>query len=447
MSTAGAVVPRVGLCGIFDVELLSELIPARVFDAELQRRGMVVRTFAPYGAERPLPLDGGYSAETLGPPTPARRAQLAGELDCMVITGDVLAGDAHFALLYDRTLATLHARSPSAWFIDGLGPSLEEDRPVIWSCIGAPEHLAEDVRERIAAVASRRRLSWRSAPPDWHAGAEGPHRKKAVVTELEPVLLTRRLLTADVLQRRARLLRLLGCLPSGRFIAIESTPATPKDALDRSRVLRESGLGITVFSVDGRPSAQRAVTSLVEPFGDQVQRLPLSSGIEDVAAAIKEAAGVVARSRAGVALALSMGAPVTCVRGDPSAESLARACGVEVGDVDAIPRAARGAQGCQALESALDAEFDRVTALAREAAGGGGRSPAAKSRVRLQAVEPDVESLIRALEVLQRRLVDERTVMQAEVARIDARLRHVEASWSYRLLEPARLTYRRLRRR
>jgi uncharacterized small protein (DUF1192 family) len=52
-----------------------------------------------------------------------------------------------------------------------------------------------------------------------------------------------------------------------------------------------------------------------------------------------------------------------------------------------------------------------------------------------------------ALAILQRRLVDERTALQAELSRLQAEIEHLQASPEHRIARPIRERYQRWQRR
>src|SRR5207237_10064891 len=68
----------IGVLGTFDTDLFDDALAPRVLRRELKARlpGAKIITFAPYGALRPTPRDGGEAAEPLGRWSPDRAAVL-----------------------------------------------------------------------------------------------------------------------------------------------------------------------------------------------------------------------------------------------------------------------------------------------------------------------------------------------------------------------------------
>ena len=66
----------IGVLGTFDTDLFDDALAPRVLRRELKARlpGAKIITFAPYGALRPTPRDGGEAAEPLGRWSPDRAA-------------------------------------------------------------------------------------------------------------------------------------------------------------------------------------------------------------------------------------------------------------------------------------------------------------------------------------------------------------------------------------
>ena len=90
--------PVVGLFGAFDTGELGEVALRRVLESELIRRrpDIDVVALAPFGAERPIPGDEGRPARPL--PLAAGTGPLG--LDALIIAGDVIGDDQHWAARY-----------------------------------------------------------------------------------------------------------------------------------------------------------------------------------------------------------------------------------------------------------------------------------------------------------------------------------------------------------
>ncbi|HWC32251.1 MAG TPA: hypothetical protein VG709_03910, partial [Actinomycetota bacterium] len=108
--------PRIGLWGTFDVENLGDVLFPRIARAELARRlpEATIRAYAPYGREHPIAFDGEDPAEPLGAYRPDRLAELAAELDVVVIgAGEIVHGrDELLAPIYGVAEAEVVARAP-----------------------------------------------------------------------------------------------------------------------------------------------------------------------------------------------------------------------------------------------------------------------------------------------------------------------------------------------
>jgi len=83
--------PRIGVWGAFDVPDYGNLLAARICEHELLRRlpHASICFYAPREAQDPIVIGSGPPAVALGDWTPARRAQLAEQLDLMVAVEDM----------------------------------------------------------------------------------------------------------------------------------------------------------------------------------------------------------------------------------------------------------------------------------------------------------------------------------------------------------------------
>src|SRR5437763_10498010 len=112
----------IGVLGTFDTDLFDDALAPRVLRRELKARlpGAEVITFAPYGALRPTPRDGGEAAEPLGRWSADRAAALAAGLDCVLVTGAVPPPDHdRLARSYGAERDVLHALDLGRCFNDG----------------------------------------------------------------------------------------------------------------------------------------------------------------------------------------------------------------------------------------------------------------------------------------------------------------------------------------
>lgn len=420
--------PVVGLFGAFDTGELGEVALRRVLESELRgrRQDIDLVVLAPFGAERPVPGDEGRPALPL--PHPDGGEPLG--LDALIITGDVLGDGAHWAARYrvtteamaDRGVATLaqtgslggrDAAASVTWFaVGGAGSELDVAR------LGAKDVWARDpaTQELLGGTA---------------------------VQSGDPLLLARRVFPPDVVRRRADLLRLCGALPTGRRAVIEVVPglgaahsyAGLVDAI-AAALLADPKLSVVVVDLD--PTRQPHPDSTFRVPGllaERVHHLPVWVGLDDIAAAMSGSVAVVAGSPAGAHLAASLGVPVSVVD-----------TGLGRRFESAIPVLAADASGIPALLAgtepvAIDQPMQTLDAALTELAERLPRAPVA----RRTTLDPDATTS--ALAVLQQRLVDERTALQAELSRLQSELDHLRASPEHRIARPIREGYQRWQRR
>jgi polysaccharide pyruvyl transferase WcaK-like protein len=202
--------------GTFDVENFGDQLFPLIARRELQERlpDVEIRTYSPWGRELPTYLDGGQPAEELGPRGPMRCAELAQELDCLLIGGGEIihTRDELLSTVYGVSEEEVLARRPSDWFIDGLGSELEQACPVIWHGVGIPfEPTAEEAVRLRDALECRPYVTVRDATSMdrlRRAGVTGP-----VTLVPDSAFMVTRLLPSQPLVRRREFHRHLGWLP------------------------------------------------------------------------------------------------------------------------------------------------------------------------------------------------------------------------------------------
>src|SRR5581483_1337431 len=144
---------RIAVLGTFDVDNYGDHLFPRVARHEFGRRlpDAVVTPFAPYGWLHPTGLDDGRPAAPLGPWTPDRAGRLAAAHHLVVVGGGELIhlDDRMLAPVYDTTPDELAHMAPSRFFVEGLGPELEADCPVVWHGVGVPWVPAEEAAARL----------------------------------------------------------------------------------------------------------------------------------------------------------------------------------------------------------------------------------------------------------------------------------------------------------
>jgi hypothetical protein len=247
------------------------------------------------------------------------------------------------------------------------------------------------------------------------------------------VLLASRVFDPDALRRRGDLLHLCGALPAGRRLVLEAThgidqPAV-RDQLTRAITVAlrsDPSLSLIVLSL----SPTNRVTAGLDFAGqlaEQVHHMPAWVGLDDIAAALSGAAAVVATTRTGEHLAATLGTPVASIE----------TIGADGNDVaqDLATLLSRGkpvdiTAAVTTLDGALAELAERLPRSAR---------PTGNDLI------PD--PTVSALAILQQRLVDERTALQAELSRLTAEIEHLRASPEHRIARPIREGYQRWQRR
>jgi hypothetical protein len=171
-------------------------------------------------------------------------------------------------------------------------------------------------------------------------------------------------------------------------------------------------------------------------LAERIHHTPAWVGLDDIAAAISGSAAVIATTPAGAHLAAGLRAPVgawvmgSAGRFDPSIPLLTSDLSVHIGAL--LARGGQPATGA-ALKT-LDGAFSELAE----------RLPRAPGPLSPRAMRDPVES---ALAILQQRLVDERSALQAELSRLEAELEHLRASPEHRIARPIREGYQRWQRR
>jgi len=250
--------PVVGLFGTFDLANFGDLLLPAVAERELVLRmpDLVVRRFAPYGWEHPVPMDGGELAEPLDAPTPRRRAEIARACDSLVIGGGEIIhfSDHLLAAHYDTTPEKVVERAPSTWFIDGAGADCPI--PTAWNAVGIPFDFDDRHASLVRAAASRLRyLAVRDDESRKRLETIGVGREIAIVPD--PGFLAPRVFEQAIIDRRRRLHAALGWTPPGRYITVQGNgsminevdrismalDAVLVDRADIDIVLLETGLG------------------------------------------------------------------------------------------------------------------------------------------------------------------------------------------------------------
>jgi hypothetical protein len=420
--------PIVGLLGAFDSGELGEVALRRVVEAELTRRrpDLDLVAYSPFGSDRPVPGDEGRPA----------RALLAVEgggalgVDALIATGDVLGSDGEWASRYGVSDEVMAARGVAALALSGARAGTPAAAHVVWFAVGAMGDASVDV------TALEGRDVWA------RDGVTQERLGGTAVQSGDPVLLAARVFATDVLRRRADLLRMCGALPAGRRLVVDATRGTGAVAVHAQLVegleaaLRaDPKLSVIVLTLDPIGTPADAALRLGGLLAERVHHFPVWASLDDIAAALSGATGVIATSPAGAHLAAALGSPVVAIDTGLGARF---AEGIPVLDGDLQAHVQTLLVKAKPLDigddvSTLDAAFAELAA----------RLPSTPGLSPAQPPDP-VDS---ALAVLQQRLVDERTALQAELSRAQAELEHLQASPEHRLARPIREGYQRWQRR
>lgn len=328
---------RVGLWWSGRTDDMGAALAARITAAELDRRlpGAFVRSMAWGAGNGPGPHDGGMALESLGPWSPARARELASELDCVVVVGDVPAGG-----------------SPDARFLtEGLEQASGADCPILWSAV-------------TPSPAARQLLGDAVTTPA-HVAFVGDGTGADADAVPDPLVLACRLLAAPARRRRLELGRLVGWFPAtGAPVVLEPAAVPLAGAAALAAALDASaGEAGVVLLPGGDDDGVRAADALAEALTTAVRRVPEGAPADDVVAVVGGASAVVACSAVVASLALSFERPLAVLAPGGAGSLAAVDASALAGGAGALP-----ARDVAPLIEALDAHFDRVAAVAEAAA-------------------------------------------------------------------------------
>jgi hypothetical protein len=421
--------PLVGLLGAFDTGELGEVALRRVIESELARRrpDVAVVALAPFGAERPIPGDEGRPARPLGD-----SANGGLGVDALIVAGEVLADSEHWAARYAVLDDAIASRGVAELVLTGTRNGGAGAASIAWFAVGRPE----------GASAALTGLAGKDV---WARDRATQERLGATaVLSGDPVLLAREVFAPDAVRRRLELLRMCGAVPAGRRLVVEagaavSSPGLVERLVDAMNAALRSDPTLSLIVMTLNPTSEAGLASNLRVTGlpaERVHHLPNWSGLEDIAAAMSGSVAVVATSSAGAHLAAALGVPVAAVdtddrnRFDPVIPLLGAdlAGGVHALLVDPTPVAIDVPS-----QTLLGAFAQLAERLPRTAA--------------FPGANRDEDPVQSSLAILQQRLVDERTALQAELSRVQADLQHLERSPEQRITRPIREGYRRWQRR
>jgi hypothetical protein len=420
--------PMVGLFGPFDTGDLGEVALRRVMETELSRRrpDIDIVAMAPFGAERPIPGDEGRPARGLPPVAAGERLGV----DALVISGDVLAGDRSWAMRYPVAPDVIEERGVAPLVLGGVRSGAPAASQVIWFAVGA----SDDPDVDLGGLAGR---------DVWVRNRATEERLGGTAAQSgDPVLLAARVFGVDALRRRADLLRMCGVLPAGPWLVVEVAQGIEDAARDelvdalRGALRSDPKLSLIVLSLDPTGQSPETMLHIGGLIAERVHHVPDWVGLDDIAATMSGAAAVVATTPAGAHLAAALGTPSGVV-GSGAEGRFAPGFPVLTPDVSA------GVAGLLADGSALDLT-DAVNTLDAAFAELCERLPREPGAT---VPRKQRDPVVSAIAVLQERLVDERTALQAELSRVEAELEHLRASPEHRIARPIREGYQRWQRR
>ncbi len=377
--------PRVGIWGTFDVANFGDLLFPRIFERELRRRlpEASVHPFSPRGHLHPVPLDGGSMAKPLGEPTPTRVAELAHELDFVVIGGgDIIHPcDDLYAAWYELEHDQADRLRPSMFFVDGLGAELETATPVAWHSVGVPFDLGGSFAERVRRACARRPyVSVRDEPSRARLYAAGVEREVTLAPDSGFIL--DRMFPLEVITERRAALAAIGAFPPVGAPLVVQGGASLGDFVDAiGRVLGgvlSNASSPPVLLIEAGPCHRDgefadAIAGYLD--GCEVYRLPSSFAVEDIVTAIAQSCGFVGSSLHGSITAYVYGLPfvILDLLGQSKLSALATTTGARslVSTVADLPSALRlvleGERPRVArrhLSALVDDHFDRLAELA-----------------------------------------------------------------------------------
>ncbi|HEY0397898.1 MAG TPA: polysaccharide pyruvyl transferase family protein [Acidimicrobiia bacterium] len=484
------VAARVALWGTFDVDNYGDHLFPRVAAHELRRRlpEAVVDAYSPYGWLHPTGLDGGRAASPLGPWSPERARRLAASHHLVVVGGGELIhlNDPLLAPVYETTADELRRMAPSRFFVEGLGPELEADCPVVWHGVGVPWAPDGDGARRLrAALAPRPYVTVRDRHSAQRLAEAGVDRPVDVVPD--SALLVERILPLTSLCDRLDRLRRAGAYPGpapAAAVAAGEPALLSRAWRDQGAQVRGTAAGagsgpLVVQGCDlllahldavvaamtrwqaGRPvPLEVVVVETGRCRGDavfaealaqalkpgRVWRLPAGAAVEDLAAAIAGAGVFLGSSLHGAITALAYGRPFVLLNlmGEAKLDGFGDLTGLDryvvhtaAEILPALDRALAdpAPPGLLAdLQHRIDRHFDRLAELAS------GRAAARPG------VRPDPGLAADAVADHLGRLQDELDASRRRAGAAERELAALQATRTFRVLAPARGLYGRLRR-
>lgn len=379
---------RVAVIGTFDVDNYGDHLFPRVAAHELDRRlpEVEVTAFAPYGWLHPTSLDDGRVSSPLGPWSPERARQLAAAHHLVVVGGGELIhlNDPMLAPVYGTTFEEMDRLAPSRFFVEGLGPELEAECPVVWHGVGVPWTPVGEAAGRLrTALDGRPYVTVRdrhSAQRLADAGVDTP-----VEVVPDSALLISRIMPPESLRRRLEGLREAGGYPGpgGHVLVVQGCDLLLPHVEGVAAAVAGWPTGGDVVVVEtGRCRGDGVFSAALQSAlpAARLWRLPDGAAVEDLAAAIAGGDLFLGSSLHGAITAVTYGRPFVLLNliDDAKLDGFGDLTGLGSWVVHAaaeIPAAIDGARAhpppsglVEALQRRVDRHFDRIAEIAAERA-------------------------------------------------------------------------------
>lgn len=438
--------PRLAVWGTFDVADFGDHLYPRVFEQEIRRRlpTAQVQAFSPLGYLRPIPFDGGLMIEPLGAWKPKRLTELAHGSDLIAIGGGDLVHESNDAYSAEYGAEEAGRLRPNDYFIDGLGPTLEESCPVAWHSVGISLEPGEKTAERLRSALDKR--AYVSVRDDLsrdrllHAGVT---RDIAVVPD--SAFLVDRVTDDQQIERRRDYLRGIDSYPSAESpLVVQGSgvllPHVEEIAETLTSAIAEVGDVPIVLLETGTSHGDGDFAEAIAPYlrGD-VFRMPASSIIEDIIAAIAYSRGFVGISLRANVVAFARGLPsaVLDLGSDYSKlaeftklvrceDALIRSPSELLPAIRRVLSGTRPWNGLSEIASRIDSHFDELAEIAeRSASSGLENSSSARHSKTAAALGRSGEhetALQRAFEARGHRLVEQHLRLGREIERLEQEL-------------------------
>lgn len=437
--------PRLGLWGTFDLENFGDMLSARILEEELVRRlpAARLRVFSPVGDSGPNRFAERQPPEPLGPWSPARAAELAGELDCVIVgPGDIIhTRDELLGPLYGMDEQEMRRRAPSRFFIDGLGPELEAECPVVWCAVGIPYDIrAREARRFREALAGRPLVTVRDDRSGRLLRTAGVSRTVEVVPD--PTFLSPRLFPPGILTKRLAQLRAVEAYPEAPPLVVQgnlsSVPHVPALAAALERLRKEPGNApVIVMETGPEHGDDEFAQALTEALPGSIRLVP--AGLADVIAAISASAGFIGTSLRGSIVALSHDRPHVVLAWDREEKLEEFAASIDNPDclverADDVPGAFEKSAALESraemvaeLQHKVDGCLDRIAVIAADASGKREPQPEGSFPSHVMAALRRAHQARGQMLVTQRwALADRLDELHAEIAELKEQIRQLE---------------------